>query len=1581
MPITPVRNVGAAGIISDIPSVLLPPQAWSDGRNVRFDNLSVSKMLGHVSVLETGATNPEFLEYWPRPNRQYYIYGDAETVYRVDQEDTIETIGSGFNAGGKWHTSLFNGGYSVVLNNTLETPQFINYDPLGGTETLNELPGWNYNDDFTVTAGVVRSFGNVLVAGNLTTVTPRNSAGQTMTAWIAAGAGTWIECNIQFRTSTSQVAPEITITNCMTFTSETSTPGTVADGVVLPVGTRFVVQDESQHIYANLVLRDPVTITAGSSPTLTLFTEIGGEVQKLSTVMEFELPTGRIAVPATNTAANFVADSAQEIVQNLPSTMRVSTRAAPGGFPQVWQPGLLGTTSTADEFELATSDPIVDILAISRDQAIVYTTTTMWSLQVTSSATIVRQLSSTYGARRINCVSSFENQHFVVGVNDVYTHSGSGGIQSVIDQKHRDYLLMNLHPVFSDNIFIQLNSQQDEMWVCFPNLAASAVNGNCNEALIYNYKQDTWTKRDLPGILDASEGPITGGGIPSYRVLVDGEITLTSNYVLNDNTPIGTVGAGYVSEFDGLPTIQTITIDEDAELVTGTTVGTPEVQTLYGSGTTVNDMAGIVENTNEVYELFINQEFSSGETSAGIAGGFNFQINSVDGVGGVPDELRAGRFRLTNFSGLSASSSIEDIVDWVVDDARTWTDSVSQLSPVVPVVEKIDASTFRISVPDGVFLYSSSGSFRLEGNGINTFANITITDINDSDNTSTGTSFIVISDSGADPEVPTSFVLDLDTSNAVFQGTISYQSNDNETSTQALLGIRDAVIASEPSITSSDILAISAAPIDISIDISDYNITYPYTTSDGAGFFDPDNTVRVQVTYGEGFGAPTFVIVSLPLGVTYNSDEEVAAGLVAAEPTESQATLSNNGSILRMSSNVVTADTIRVSVGVNAAGSNVSFTDNNSGEIRPSEGGTSGNLATHSIRLDTNQLQNIDGTVMVTVGAGTNVDVTLDSSFQDGAAMVFNSTITLRDESGTEVISISRGGGASLSDILAELKGFVDSNTETPIDFQADVSGNNLVMTAQEAGYIYDTWTIDVDHHGGDGNIAFDNGSGFAGIAERTTIGFPVQNSPVLRFVLPDMVTTSDGQQVLNQVFELFPSETSRVIKDADMIATELRSALSTLIGWDVSGSDRDIILTSADYTANNNNLAANRIVDNLFDITIDTGLSRSTLSDFNGTSIAFEPSSSTDDFWGRDGYDVDSSANGSTPEGGNVFYREVPSANAYSIVWKGATVVTSTDPIQFPHTVDGTTYYIGNRFGDLSSSSIITYAIRREVAAQTLIAETQEGTPNYNLGTSSIFRATLGTIQRDFEFSEGETVAEVTTVIHNWFNTDLANIFGTGNIEDDTVDTSLTDTARAFTATLSNFSILDLLTIEQTQEGRIGFKDTDDTSGDLPNSTIVSTLSIDRGFNNQVLDPLRPWPQTEFNDSRRFFVMSGTRDSKLYGADISYQFDGVNFKSYIEKKSLDMGSLEASKWTSSIYPLVDGEGSVTVKAIASNAFGNEVNFDNPNYEGLFDISNDYKIDTRVNGRFASFRFETEDANHWRLAGYSLSTADSTQKR
>ena len=90
----------------------------------------------------------------------------------------------------------------------------------------------------------------------------------------------------------------------------------------------------------------------------------------------------------------------------------------------------------------------------------------------------------------------------LLGRDDVYVTSGTGSIRSVIDQKNRDYFFGNLNTTHSSATFVAYNPKQDEMWVCYPTKAATSA--KCDEALIYNYRHQTWSIRDLQNTRDAT---------------------------------------------------------------------------------------------------------------------------------------------------------------------------------------------------------------------------------------------------------------------------------------------------------------------------------------------------------------------------------------------------------------------------------------------------------------------------------------------------------------------------------------------------------------------------------------------------------------------------------------------------------------------------------------------------------------------------------------------------------------------------------------------------------------------------------------------------------------------------------------------------------------------------------------------------------------------------------------------------------------------------------------------------------------------------------------------------------------------
>ena len=340
MPIIPVRGVGSAGVVLDTPSVLLPPEAWSNGRNVRFDNSSVSKIQGHEEIFNLTA-QPTNLIYWPRPVTQYYVYSTDTTVHRVQSDGTVSQIGSGFTTGGNWQSVLFNGGYTVVMNNGIDEPHYITYGTDGRPQelTLQPLPDW----PSTLAARVVKTAGYALIAGNLT-------------------------------------------------------------------------------------------------------------------------------------------DSSGSFVSYQPGTIRISSQAAPGGVPSSWTIGTELLT-TADEFELSQTSEIRDIVDL-RGYTLVFTGNSIHRVQIASQGqpTRVRNLNTGRGVLATDCAIEFDGKVFAVDVNDIYTTGGSGGIESVADERTRDYFFSRLNPTHMNNTFVVRNLRQDEIWIIYPTV--DSTDGRCDEALI-----------------------------------------------------------------------------------------------------------------------------------------------------------------------------------------------------------------------------------------------------------------------------------------------------------------------------------------------------------------------------------------------------------------------------------------------------------------------------------------------------------------------------------------------------------------------------------------------------------------------------------------------------------------------------------------------------------------------------------------------------------------------------------------------------------------------------------------------------------------------------------------------------------------------------------------------------------------------------------------------------------------------------------------------------------------------------------------------------------------------------------------
>ncbi len=188
-----------------------------------------------------------------------------------------------------------------------------------------------------------------------------------------------------------------------------------------------------------------------------------------------------------------------------PTTVKWSSPADPGQVPFTWDPN--DATNDAGENSLAdTAGAIVDARKL-RDSLIIYKEDSVYSMRYIGGVYVFQfqQLFDDVGMLGPNCVAEFDGKHFVVGRGDVYVHNGVQK-SSVIDGQMKDFLFNSIKSNDKNNSFVVADYAGTEMWVCFPASTGSSSAGYCDKALVWNWKENKWSIRDLPNIVAANIG-------------------------------------------------------------------------------------------------------------------------------------------------------------------------------------------------------------------------------------------------------------------------------------------------------------------------------------------------------------------------------------------------------------------------------------------------------------------------------------------------------------------------------------------------------------------------------------------------------------------------------------------------------------------------------------------------------------------------------------------------------------------------------------------------------------------------------------------------------------------------------------------------------------------------------------------------------------------------------------------------------------------------------------------------------------------------------------------------------------------
>ena len=204
---------------------------------------------------------------------------------------------------------------------------------------------------------------------------------------------------------------------------------------------------------------------------------------------------------ATNILRKFDGSAVEEIQDRM---IKWSTQHGHYAEPDTWD--VTDKDQDAGEYELLdTPGPIVDAMPMG-EVFMIYKTDSIYMMNYVGTPYIFsfKALDPDTGIIAKGAVAEFPGGHFFVSFADCYVNNGQQ-VTPILTGKVRDEMFNNLNGDHYDRIFCVTQPHYNEIWVCYP----TSDNDYCDRAMVWNYKDNTFTFRDLPNITDAKLGVAT----------------------------------------------------------------------------------------------------------------------------------------------------------------------------------------------------------------------------------------------------------------------------------------------------------------------------------------------------------------------------------------------------------------------------------------------------------------------------------------------------------------------------------------------------------------------------------------------------------------------------------------------------------------------------------------------------------------------------------------------------------------------------------------------------------------------------------------------------------------------------------------------------------------------------------------------------------------------------------------------------------------------------------------------------------------------------------------------------------------
>lgn len=225
--------------------------------------------------------------------------------------------------------------------------------------------------------------------------------------------------------------------------------------------------------------------------------------------------------------------------QNFATHLLWSHPADPGTVPPSWD--VTDPTTMAGRVPLgATAAPLIDCLQLG-DMNIVYKLDSVIRMERIASNAIFsfREISNQAGMLAQDCAVNFTQgrQLFLTNQGDVAVTDGHS-VQSLLDGKHQRYLPTRIKWRIAGQSFVVADRKNREVYVCYPSVDNEGTLF-CDEALIWNWVENTWAIRKLPLCLAGLSAPVAAEFEDDQRMG-----RYTSMIGFPDNNEIREIGVG-----------------------------------------------------------------------------------------------------------------------------------------------------------------------------------------------------------------------------------------------------------------------------------------------------------------------------------------------------------------------------------------------------------------------------------------------------------------------------------------------------------------------------------------------------------------------------------------------------------------------------------------------------------------------------------------------------------------------------------------------------------------------------------------------------------------------------------------------------------------------------------------------------------------------------------------------------------------------------------------------------------------------------------------------------------------------------